>query len=428
MIGYFGKGAYGKSPYGGTSGDLRVHSAEAPNPYTVLVQFTQPLDVAFPPILSPANYTIPGLTVISAEFASINTIRLTTSEQSYALYTVTVGQARSTAGLPLDVVYRTANFTGFAINPGFIAKALTKRRIRLQFSLTMQADVNLTNLASYGVRMIDGNILPIDSVELEQPSNVLSLVLTLGTDLVSLEWYAVYVSLAVKSTGGLSLVPNTRTIQYVETSKSFTATLSSFTGEVQGGLYGNPLGLVFFSPALEVPLANSVIQIDQVDVCTTAYDTYVPPSPVDPKALYTWQQGGPQTGLGQSGVALWAPFPRLVEAKLELGAIYEETVPPPHSGRAEIQVREPWDKDFVSLLNNTYWGLFTPVGPPPVAFITANNLAPIPPGPMTTILVGDPSSASMVASSVVTAAASGVFSAAGTLTADSGVAADLVVS
>lgn len=48
------------------------------------------------------------------------------------------------------------------------------------------------------------------------------------------------------------------------------------------------MSFVFFSPASEQAAANSVIQIESVDVCTIAYDAYVIPLPVDPPPLFTY--------------------------------------------------------------------------------------------------------------------------------------------
>jgi hypothetical protein len=414
ILGVYGKGPYGRGTYGAPHGPLRVLSAESLNPYSVLVYFDQPIDIGFPPFLDPSNYTIPDLTVTGAVFASGTSIQLTTSEQSYKLYTVTVGAGRSISGQFLDVLHRSAPFTGHAATAGYFALALGKRRVRLLFSATMQANAALSDPTSFYVEGLDGVPKPVIAVHLEQSTDVLSVILVFGQDLVDTQWYRVIASLNVKTTGGLSLVPNTVMFQWNETVLELNLPLTWFTGEVQDELFGNPAGLVFFSPALEVPAANSVIQIDEVDVCTTAYDIYEPPVPVDPFPFYTWVPNGPQTTLGQAGVTLWAPFPRLVEAQFNVTLTPTDTVPPPVSESAHATMREPWDHSYVALLNSppfntavppqaiSYWGLFG-TGPDasPITFITANNLGPIPPGPFTTILLREPSSAGFEAGSEV---------------------------
>jgi len=396
-LGYFGKGLYGKSSFGGPLGLLQVVSANAPNPYAVIIEFDQAVDVTYPPFLDPTNYTIPGLAVVSAAFASPTSVQLTTAQQNYTLYTVTVGLGRSAVGRPIDILHRTATFTGNGANPGFFAIGLTRRRVRLVFSTTMRANPALTDPASYALTGLDGSSRLIEKVLLEQQTDVLSLVLVLGPppiggdpDLEDDKWYQVEVSPLVVTTTLLSLIPNTSLFQWVEALPSLSLDLSQFTGEVQGGLYGTPLGLVFFSPALDVPAVNSVIQIEEVDVCTTAYDTYTFPSPPDPFPLYTWSPTSPSTGLGQTGISLWAPFPRLVEARFAItftGPSMVEYVSPPLDGPATATFNQPWALAYVALLNNSYWGL----GPTaPALFICANNLGPIPPGPVTTVVLQPP--------------------------------------
>lgn len=387
-IGYYGTGPYGFGTFGGIFSTFEVAQAVSLNPYTVVVEFNQPIDVSFAPFLDPTNYTITGLNVTHVSFYSATAVSLTTSEQSYVLYTVLVTEARASTGLSLDLFHRTATFTGNAVNPGFFPVPTAPRRIRLVFSSYMERNLALTDPLSYIVRGFDGTTIPVTGIEVEQPTDVLSVVLLLDQELSTTEWYTVKIDMAVVTVDGLSMVPNLKHFQWVDSIKTLSIPLTRFTGEVQGGLFGNPAGLVFFSPALDVPQSNSVIQIEEVDVCTTAYDSYTFPVPVDPKALYTWQSGVTQTTLGQVGVALWAPFPRLVEAIFNLSLLPVDQGPTPFSGPVEITLAERWDKDFVALLNNGYWGL-GPTTTTPALFITADNLAVIPPGPTTTTTLLD---------------------------------------
>ena len=391
MPGRFGIDGFGSSPYGGGILSYQVVGGAAQNPYSVVVGFNLVIDVSFPAFLAPSNYSVPGLTVSAAAFESPTSVRLFTTAQSYSLYTVTVAQARSAAGVYLDPLHKTATFTGIGGAPGYISVGTARRRVRLVFSEAMRQNSDLTHITNYTVTDIHGHALTILSVTPEQSSNVLSVILTLASDMRTTEWYVTSVNaLVVTESGGLSVLPGTQKFQWVEDTGQFSLALDRFSGEVQGGLFGTPAGLVFFSPALNVPAANSSIQVDEVSVCTTAYDTYVMPQPIDPAALYTY--GGPippPTLLG--GTVLWAPFPRLVEARFELtftGPSMVEFMPEAVDGPCTATFREPWDHNYVALLNNPAWMLYDNSAPttPPI-FICAANMAPIPPGPMSTIVL-----------------------------------------
>jgi hypothetical protein len=383
MTGRFGFDPFGHSPYGGSTPSFQVVGAAAENPYAVVVGFNLNLDVSFPSYLDTSNYVIPGLTVTGVVFESPTAIRLFTSEQSYSLYTVTVVQARAAEGFLLDPLHKTTTFTGIGGAPGFIAVSTSRRRVRLVFSEAMLQNSDLTYVPNYTITDLQGNPYTILSVVPEQSSTVLSVILTLASDLVTTDWYVASVNALVKTIGGLSVVPDTKTFQWIEGSSQFSLSLDRFSGEVQGGLFGTPAGLVFFSPALDVPAANSSIQIDEVSVCTKAYDTYEWPELVDPAALYTYDGPVPAPSL-LGATVLWAPFPRLAEARFDLELTPTEPMPLAVDGRCTATFTEPWDPAFISYLNNPYWHLFDGL---PTAFITANNLAPIPPGPTTTIVI-----------------------------------------
>lgn len=157
-------------------------------------------------------------------------------------------------------------------------------------------------------------------------------------------------------------------------------------GRSTAALFGNPNGQVFFSPSLVVGGApNSSLQIDNVSVCTKAYDTYTFPQPVDPLPLYT-HGGGVVPSLAGSvlgaGVVLFTNFYRLGEAKLNFSLKPSDTAPPPADIAASIQLIQVWDPLRFALLNNSAWGLgpIVPVPPP----------APPPPSPDLTPPLGDP--------------------------------------
>jgi hypothetical protein len=143
---------------------------------------------------------------------------------------------------------------------------------------------------------------------------------------------------------------------------------------------------VFFSPSLDVAAPNSAIQVDSVSVCTRAFDVYTPPAPLDPNPLYTWSNNGPAGNLG-AGIVLFTTFDRLLGARLDLNIKPSDALGPYVDGPAVAILAQPFDPAYVSLLNNSYWNTF----PGTVTFITANNLAPIPPGPTVVItLEGGP--------------------------------------
>jgi hypothetical protein len=147
-------------------------------------------------------------------------------------------------------------------------------------------------------------------------------------------------------------------------------------------LFGNPNGLVFFSPALKAGGSpSSSIQVDDVKACTQAFERYEFPQPVDPPPLFTHGGGVVPTPVASAlntGV-LFAGFYVLGEAKHNLGDKRSEVVVPLVDIGATFtltQVHLPAD---VSLLNSTTWALFSNTLPPPYNFTTANNLSPFPP-------------------------------------------------
>lgn len=380
-IGQFGTGPYGTGTMGGVAlPDYRLLSAESVNPFTVLLTFNAPYNPSFPPAFLPSNYTIPGLSIkrVVPHPSNPAALYVYTTVQSYQLYEVTVGEMFSDDNRPLDFLYGRAPFTGWSTVPCFRATAVGKRRVRLQFEEPMEANSNLENPAGYTVRNVAGAYLTVQSVRLEQTENVLSVVLSLATDMVTTNWYRVDVSALVRTTGGLSLNPRTTSFQWVDRPLSVDVGVNEFSGEVSGGLLGTPLGQVFFSPALEAPIANSAIMVEEVSVCTEAFDTYEWPEAIDPRAFFLWDGPVTQTLLDEPGVVLWAAFPRLMEARIELtDSREEEAIRLPSLSQAAISIDAHFDPSYISYLNNVYWELF-PASPDHAVFIVANTLGPIP--------------------------------------------------
>jgi hypothetical protein len=392
----YGNEAYGSSPYG-SGVTFGVEGAVALNANHVEVTFTSAVDFSYGPVLENTNYEItPTLNVLSVVEGPGNSVILNTSpHQAGIFYVVVVSAAQSLIGTPLDPAQNAAQFAGFPIVPSFFAVATSVQRVRVVFAQVMLNDLNLSSPSSYSVSDFDGNSLPIETAVPEQATNPLSVMLTLGTNLGDSDFYVCAISNNIRTEIGQNVVPPTSVFQWLQGETQINVPLSVFTGEVSNDpLLGDPGGLVFFSPALDTSTPNSIIQVEDVDVCTTAYDTYTLPAPVDPIPLYTYGGGlvptpSPDPYLLNQCV-LWAPFPRLVEAQFEVGFNPEDIVPPPVDTSCSILINMPWAPGYVALLNDPVYYLLPQASPPqsvPPMFITANNLAPIPPGPETIIVL-----------------------------------------
>jgi hypothetical protein len=364
----------------------------------VQVNFTELLDFTFAPLTIPSNYSIPGLTVISVEQAAGNAVLLTTSQQTNIVYTVTVTAARSTLGTILNPLQNSAQFTGFPLVPGYFAVATAVRRVRAVFSSVMLNDTNLSNPANYTVTDFNGNAVFVLSATPEQTINPTSVLLALGSDLGESDFYVCTVSSNIHTASGLNVLPPTSVFQWLKGDSQFNVPLTAFSGEIKSFPIPQQFGgLVYFSPALNVPTANSIIQVEEVDVCTTAYDTYVLPAPVDPLPLFTFGGGIVPTPSPDPYVlnqtVLWAPFPRNFEAKFELGFTGQannEIMPEAEDTSCSVLIKEQFAYGYVALLNDTAYYLLpksTPPEPTPPMFITAKNLAPIPPGKETILVL-----------------------------------------
>lgn len=388
--GKFGLDQYGLDPYGGSWPDFGVAGAVALNNTTVRVTFTDLIDFTYGPMLTPGNYAItPALVVHAVQAESAHSVLLTTDPMSPVIYTVTVGTARSYHNTNLDQLLNSASLAGFGVLATFFAVATSAVRVRAVFEAVMQNDSNLSNPANYVV--LDADLDPlwvVLSATPEQATNPTSVVLVLATPLEQGKPFVLTIASAVKTQGGASIVPNTSVFTWNGNSGTVSIPISSFSGEVQNGLYGLHNGLVFFSPSLLTAAPNSIIQVDEVDVCTKAYDEYHLPQPIDPPTLFTFGGGivptpSPDPYLLNQCV-LWAPFPRNFEARFELGfspTLTTDAVPPPLDGPCSVTLQQPFDITRIALLNDPAWYLFNNTGlTVPPTFITAANLTPIPPG------------------------------------------------
>lgn len=254
--------------------------------------------------------------------------------------------------------------------PTFSAAAPSKRQIALVFPTPVAVTPDLLDSSNYTVTDFLGNGIPVTSVSFSEPSSPISrLFLTLGSDLSPSVYYVV-------GTVGLGFSPEKALVQWKgSTSAEITVPVSQFSGEVTGGLLGEPEGLLFFSPALDDAVANSTIEVEEVSVCTQAYDVYEVPQIPDPQPLFTF--GGPVSAvLGDS--VLWAPAERLGHARTNLADRKTDSFGDPGELAAAAILQEPIDTTRGGFLNDSRWGLHGGAG---VDFLVFDNLTLAGPGP-----------------------------------------------
>jgi len=362
LIGPYGSGEYGSGPYGSAYPPYGLESVTPLSPTLLRVRYTAIFDATFPPLLSIANYSIfPTLTIYAVVLESAQTVLLITSPQDEIVYTLTIDEAKGYFGQPLDPNLDQKDFLGLPANPTFYAVATRKTRVRAVFSEPMLQNSFLTDPLQYVLTDLENSPIPILSVTTEQATNPVSVVLTLGADLVDERHYRLKILGTVITVTLRTLSPDTVVFQWVENVLRVSIPIDRFSGEVQNGLYGIHNGLVFFSPALVTAAANSVIEVEEVDVCTKAFDEYHFPVALDPPVLFTHGGGvtpTPNVTTLNSTASLWAKFPRLMEATLTLGDTRQDFVPIPVDSSCVIELNEAWDPAYVSLLNNSNWRTF----------------------------------------------------------------------
>lgn len=382
--GGFGGGSWGGDAWGGSSGinppqnvyetvifsesldvlvPLLVVNAQALNAFLVEVTFSHNLDYSYAPVLSTNNYSSDqGLSISGVSLSpTANTVRLVTSEQGPLTYNLTVVDGRSTPGDPLTPSDQVFAFPGFPIAPRFFATAQSRTKIQLVFSTEMLQNTEFSDVASYSVTDLGGTPIAITSATIFGPTPVQRLTLELGADMDPGGYYVVTIlDPNVQTTGALPIYPDNDLFQWAEAAafvdgEPLSVAFSAFSGEVSGGLLGEPLGQVFFSPALEASAADSSIQIDEVSVCTRAYDVYTIPSLPDPEPFATY--GGPNlTTIGDH--VLWAPAERLGLARINLTDLREETMPTTADGPADATLVETVDANRAAFLNVPGYTLF----------------------------------------------------------------------
>jgi hypothetical protein len=393
-LGNYGLSLFGMDPYGSESALFGVAGATSYSPHFVQVRFTDIIDLTDGSFTDPSNYNISsGLGVHAVIIESADSVILETDAQSFTVYTVTVTAARSFFGIPMVPPNNTATFTGFPSVSGYFSVGTTPTRIRCIFSNPMTVNAALTNPSSYAVSDLNGNALPVLSAQPEQTGNPLSVVLTLGVPMQTTQWYQTTISPTIIDINGQEPRPAAVDFQWVLTVDNVTIPITEFTGEVEGGPFGDPDGLVFFSPSLNVAAPNSTIQVEDVSVCTIAYDQYTfPPQVPDPLPFFVWSTIGPQTTLGEPGVVLYGGFPSLGEASFTLGFTPThlfELMPEAFDGSCSVTLKQTFAPSvLIALLNDPAYFLYndiTSVTPP--TFVCADNSVTPPPGSETIIVL-----------------------------------------
>jgi len=352
---------------------FNLEAASSPASTIVRAEFSHPLDFSYAPVLDPANYLISGLIITAVNPApETNAVLLTVGPPMQPIvYELIVTDARSAGGDPL--LNDRDFFGGFGLSPTFIANAQSATKIAVVFTNEMADSSDLTSASNYTVTDLQGNVIPVVSVT-AGVSPITRVELELGAPLTPFNYYPITISTAVETVDGRSLVPNRRMIQWTPREFEWLIDTSSFTGEVEGGLLGTPAGQIFFSPALEQAIAESIIEVDEAGVCTRAYDEYTIPQLEDPPPLHIWAPSPfPQTVIGDS---LFTTAERQGLARTNVSDLQEDTYTPPTDGPADATLVEV-DETRIALLNNPNWVLFDNVS---TSFITADTISgPIPP-------------------------------------------------
>lgn len=359
-LGRFGADGFGDSPYGSALPPFGLESAIPLSSTLIRVRYTGLFDPSFLVLLSPSNYTIaPPVGVLGVILESAQTVLLITNNLGTGSYSLTINQGKGYFGEPLDPSKKTVNFSTVGTGTtSFIAVATGPRRVRLIFERPMLQNAALIDPSQYQILRLDSSTAnTVISVAPEQISNVISVVLTLGSDLTSEQLYA-FVDSGVLDENHGSIFPNRALFHYVRTLLRTSIPIKDFSGEASGGLLGTHNGLVFFSPALITSTPNSSIQVDEVDVCVRAYDEYQIPKPIDPPTFRTYKSGLGQTPLN-SGFVLYAKFPILIDAQVELNFDnLADTVASPTDELVDMTLTAlPAGR---SLLNNKSWRLAAP--------------------------------------------------------------------
>lgn len=278
-------------------------------------------------------------------------------------------------------------FIGLQQIPTVIAAAQSPTKIEVVFSIAMSIDSNFISADNYTITTAEGSIqIPVLSVTPSGPLPLRRATLEIGVELDSKEYYFLTVSQTILSLTGDPANPRLAKFQWMDmTAPVFRGPLvipiKDFSGEVRGGILGNPDGQVFFSPAYDTVGSTSTIELEQVSVCTKAFDEYHLPNPPDPTPLLTWGPGI-KSVIGP-GAVLWAPADRMGLPRMDLTDHPNDDFIPPFDFNIEAVLVETIDiTKGGGFLNDVRWATFPAPGGKTV-YKTANNLSSIGPGPTT---------------------------------------------
>jgi hypothetical protein len=393
FFGYYGNG-FGSTRYGnarfGNSGLARLLEVIAAIPVSrnkVKVLFSAELEPAYAPLTDPLNYLISGLTVRRAVLGpSASEVLLVTTPQTVGnSYTITVSDAQALDGSYLDE-NNQATFVGYGASPCIHGRVFSRTKLSVEFSADVLPNEALLDPATYIVEDAEGTTIEVYRVNVvDNPIRHVVLSLVSGMAPNSTHTISI-VSGLFAAEGSIPIDPQTVSVEVGTFSSSIflSVPLSSFSGEVSGGLLGQPAGQIFFSPAFSVT-SNTEIQLDAASVCATAYDTYTFPTPPEYSGVFCTYGAVSESLLNRD--ALFAPWNvGLRETKLEMADYHEETMNPLVDGPTTLVSQELLDITRASFLNDTRWALFPGDGAEYV-FKTADNLTPIPPGPIITTIL-----------------------------------------
>jgi len=170
--------------------------------------------------------------------------------------------------------------------PTFMAGAEGPMKVGVVFSLPMSAAA-LTSTNYTLVEIEGGANVPLDSVQYAGSGSAYKVDLLVSRPLHTKEFYALKLGALIVSTDGIAPLETTYIFQWADMTTALKGRpleipIQNFSGEVTGGILGNPDGLVFFSPAYEPVVDTSTIEVAEVSVCTKAFDEYHLPDIPDP--------------------------------------------------------------------------------------------------------------------------------------------------
>lgn len=285
-----------------------------------------------------------------------------------------------------DVVEATTDvFIGLQQIPVIIAGAQSRLKVEVVFSVGMSIDSNFLNPANYTITQVEGSVyIPVLSVSASGTAPLRRATLELGLELNSKDYYFLTIAPSIVSLTGDPADPNYTKFQWADMTEAVFRTpleipIKDFSGEVHGGILGQPDGLLFFSPALEDVSSTSTIEVEQVSACTRAYDVYEMPNPPDPTPLLTWGPGISSV-TGPTSV-LWATADRLGLPRMDLEYVENDNFQPAYDFNTQATLVETIDITKGGFMNDIRWGTFPATGK--TVFRTAANQSPIGPGPTT---------------------------------------------